>query len=221
MKRILGPGLLLIQCCLGQLQAYAQKSFTEGTLSYALTISPGTANTTDAPIDGQLQITIKEDKLSKELRIGSGMKNLFVVRTQENLAFSLLHTNNKKYAIEFNAAELKKRRQHCDKVKIEQQQEESRTIAGFKVSKATVRCGQDALTVYYTREWKISNDFIFEELPGFEYLPLSFDITDPASGRLLHYELKTCTPEPIDESTFRIPRDHKIITEKEYQQLSR
>jgi hypothetical protein len=215
MKRI-WIGLLALHSCLPAAQA--QKTFTEGTLLYTLTISSATGQ--EATISGKMQITVKGNKLSKEFSLASGAKSLFVVRGDENIAYSLINANNKQYAIEFNAAELKKKKQVCDKVKTTQVPDDKETVAELKAGKMNVSCGTNTAILYYARDWKISNTFIFEEFPGLDYLPLSFDITDHA-GRVLHYELKKCSPEPIDESSFRVPANYKIISEKEYQQLTR
>lgn len=71
------------------------------------------------------------------------------------------------------------------------------------------------MIVYYTKEWNIHNQQLFENFPSFAYLPLSFELKNE-DGSVLHLELLKIEERPMDNSLFEIPKDYKIISDKEY-----
>ncbi len=191
----------------------AQQQFVEGIITYTLSIESPT-NTTK----GTFIITIKGAQIVKELQLGKDFKNVLIFNMNKNTAYSLRKIEGKKYAIQLNAQELRKRQQACEKIVVEPLNSESKIIAGYKAESANVICGSRRSVIYYSKDWTTDNDFLFEQFPAFQYMPLAYSIKNE-DGSILHFEMKLIEARPIDNSTFQVPTDYKIISSNEYQQL--
>jgi hypothetical protein len=199
-------------------RAQAPQQFTEGSISYAVRIEqPGQPA---KPVTGVFNLILKDKQYIKELQLSSGFRNVIIFNTAENKAFSLRQVQEKKYAIQLDAEELKKK-QSCEPYTAEELSSDGRTIAGFSSQRRKVLCGKaDPIILYYTRQWTMPAPDLFQYFPGFSYLPLSYDIRNE-DGSLLHFELQKIEARPIDNGAFRIPADYKLISNEEYRQISR
>jgi hypothetical protein len=61
---------------------------------------------------------------------------------------------------------------------------------------------------------------MFNHLPGISGLPLLFEIAND-DGTIMRFEAEKVVAKPVESSVFKIPADHKIISNEQYRQLSR
>lgn len=197
------------------LSCLAQQQFTEGVITYTVTIESPIGKT-----NGIFTITTKGTQIVKELQIGKDFKNVLIFNMDKNTAYSLRKVEGKKYAIQLNAQDLKKRQQTCEKIILEPLTAATKNIAGYETESANISCGTQRSVVYYSKDWKIDNEYLFEQFPSFQYVPFSYSFKNE-DGSILHFEMKSIEAKPIDNSSFRVPIDYKIISSVEYQQLNR
>lgn len=205
--------------------SYGQQNFTEGMISYAVRIepAPGTDPKAEQVITGEFTITVKGNQYIRELQLSSGFRNRIIFNTDNNTAYSLRQVQNKKFAIQLNAAELLKKQQTCEQSRITaiNCSEPGRVVAGYKVNCMQVACKDKMpMTLYYTKEWQLTSAYLFPDFPSFYNLPLAYDINNE-DGSILHFELTKIEARPVDNGTFRVPADHRIISTEEYRQMGR
>ena len=196
----------------------AQQQFSEGNIVYSVTIEkePGAASQT-----GEFRIILKDKQFSKELSLSSGFNNRFLFNTEDNTIYSLRKVQGKKYAIQLNSEDFKKKQHHCPSVKVEDVGTESKTVAGYTGQRATALCpGTEPAELYYTKEWSMANTELFQNFGGFRYLPLIYDIRND-DGSTFHFVLKKIESKPVDNGAFRIPKDYKLLTNEEYNAITR
>jgi hypothetical protein len=200
-------------------QSNAQQQFVEGVIVYSLRLEPAANATNQNTVNGTFTITIKATKFVKDLQLGKDFRSVLMFNMDNNTAYSLRKIEGRKYAIQLNALSLKNKQQACDQVAVAPINTNAKTIAGFSAASANISCGNQQSLVYYTRDWKSNNDFLFEQFPAFQYIPLAYDIKNE-DGSVLHFELKSLDAKPIDNGIFNVPIDYKIISSEEYQQLT-
>jgi hypothetical protein len=210
-------GLLLLHTA-----GLAQQQFTEGTILYHIRIdqAPGNTTTPGQLMEGDFQITLKGRQLIKELRLSSGFSNLLIFNMTDNTAYSLRRVQNRKYAIQLDAADLNRKQRACEKMVIQDLPADHKMIGGYKALRSNISCGKtDPIQLYYTKDWELAENNLFQYFPDFRYLPLAYDIKSE-DGSVLHFELQRIESKPVDNGAFRIPSDYKVISNAEYQQMS-
>lgn len=197
--------------------SYAQQSFVEGQLTYKVVIVPGdpAVGVKQVSEEGTLVVSIKGNKVIKELKLQSGFTNSMILDGDRS-AYSLRKIGNARYAIQLAASEIEARRKRCSEMQVIDMPVELKTIGAFKTLRAKVVCS-DAGThdVYYTKDWTISSPLLFEQFPRFGFLPLKYSIKND-KGATMSFTLEKVEALPLDNNLFSIPQGYKIISSDEY-----
>lgn len=131
-------------------------------------------------------------------------------------AYSLRKIGREQFALQLDTEQLKKKQMKCATFTTQEYTNDIKSIANFKTEKAKLFCNDaPPLLIYYTKEWTINNEFLFENFPFFQYLPLAYDIKND-DGSLLHFELQKIEATPQDNGSFKVPEGYKIISYEEY-----
>ena len=194
----------------------AQKPFTEGVIVYNVTLeSPD-----HKEIKGVYSFVIKGSEIKKELKLSNGYGDIVLLNCGTGVVYSLQSKNGKKYAIQLNMNDLTKKQEKFVGYTISNEQANNRNIAGLPACKGNVAY-KDGSTVeiYYTKDWSPSQPITYERFPAAKFLPLSFSYTDE-NGMSLHFNAEKIEASPVENAVFRIPTDYKMISYKEYKELS-
>lgn len=198
------------------LHSSAQKVFSEGTITYQVKMGP------DDPEfkPGMYTITIKDDFVKKEMKL-NGLDYIIILNCRTNKVTSLRNLNGRKYAIELKMEDITNDQVKFTGFRVAGETNDNKKIAGCTVHSGTImyKDGSHA-PVYFSRDWKPVQPITYERFPGADFLPLEFFYKD-ASGITMSFLAQKVQPEPIDNAEFRVPLDYKIISNAEYQQISR
>ena len=210
--------IFLLSFALFSFVANGQKTLTEGTLVYNMSVETGSGEpkiadmfdgaTTTIYLKGSLSRTELVSSLGSEATIhdastGTGVilkdysgQKLMITLTAQDWA----QNNNKYEGITFeNTGETKK-------------------IAGFTCKKAIAKLKNGTnFTVYYTTEVNVDNkayDAQFKTLPG---LPVQYEMQ---SGKMtLKFTLASINYDPVSSSKFEIPKSgYRVLTYDETKQ---
>ena len=200
---------------------FAQKNFIEGQITYFVKIESADPKQNDKAIHGTLNLFLKGHLIVKELTLESGFKNTMLYNGNTKAIYALRKMGDEKYALQLDENQIKKKQEKCKKLTIEEVDSEPKTIADFKAQKAKLTCNNtEHISLYYTREWLVGNEHLFEDFPSFPYLPLAYSIKSD-DGNKLHFELRKIEPKPIDNAVFKIPEGYKVISAEEYKTWKR
>lgn len=196
--------------------SFAQNNFVEGELVYSISIESTDANATHINSAGTLTLMLKANSVVKVLELNKGYKNTIIYNGLKKCTHSLRSVGDKKVALILEADQIKKKQERCSSLRVEELKNEPQTILNFKTEQAIIHCNNAIpLQLYYTKDWHISNPYLFDDFPSFQYLPLLFDIKKE-DGSKVHFELKKIEAKPMDNSIFEIPKDYKVISTEEY-----
>lgn len=207
--------LSLVACLLLYIAATAQKPLTEGVIVYKVTIeSPAKG----ARVSGTYTCTIKDQQIKKEIKMNNGYQDVLLFNYGKKTAYSLQVKGDKKYAIQLKIDDFMKKQDKYRDFKLQDREGETKKIAGFTAKEATITYPDSTLAdLYYTPDWYPTQSIIFEHLPGIEVLPLEF--TYDSKKGAMHFLAESVMSKPVENSTFHIPSDFKIISYDEYLQL--
>lgn len=198
------------------LQAIAQKNFIEGTIVYKVKIEKPDPKLALQTSNGTLTLMLKGKVVVQTLSLQSGFKNTMIFNGNTKSVHSLRKIGNETYALQLDTNQVNKKYEKCSKLTLQDYESDIKSIGGFKTEKAKLICNNAApLIVYYTKEWKIENEQLFEDFATFEYLPLSYDIKND-DGTMLHFELQSIEANPIDNNSLKIPDGYKVISYEQY-----
>lgn len=206
----------LIFLLLLSLHASAQKPFQEGVIIYSVTLQSADRK----EMKGTYTFTIKGNEIKKELKLNNGYNDIILLNCSTGTAYSLQAKNGKKYAIQLNMRDLEKKQAQFAGFIINNEQANSRSIAGMAAYKGSISYKDGvAQDIYYTKEWSPAQGITFERFPNSKFLPLGFSYTDE-NGITLRCEAIKIEAGPVENAVFRIPPDYKMISYKEYRELS-
>lgn len=206
---------ILLLCC-GAFNSFAQNNFIEGELTYQVRIESTDAEAAKINSTGTFTLLLKGNSVAKTLVLNNGYKNIFIYNNSKKATYSLRNIGDKKLALLLEPDIIAKKQQRCNSLKIEELPADNRTVLNFRTERAKLLCNNAMpVTVYYTKDWHINSPYLFDEFPSFQHLPLLFDIKNE-DGSTLHFELKGIEAKPMDNSTFEVPNEYKIITSEEY-----
>ncbi|MGC4058929.1 MAG: hypothetical protein QM743_12540 [Chitinophagaceae bacterium] len=213
MKRLIFSLVIATGC---SLHAFAQQSFVEGEITYKVHIEQGDPA---APVqkseDGTLVIRLKGNRVVKELKLNSGFNNTMLLDGDKS-AYSLRKIGNARYAIQLAPSQIAERRSKCTQMELTNLPVEANTIAGFRTLCAKLVCNDAGThTVYYTKDWTISSNLLFEQFPRFGYLPLKYEIKNE-KGATMRFTLSKIESKPLDNTLFLLPDGYKVISSEEY-----
>ena len=206
--------LILLTVCTAA--ARAQKPFTEGTISYKVKLE-----STDHKIfNGTYTFTFKGGQIRKDLKLDNGYTNTELLNIPANEVYSLQSMNGKNYAIQLNISDIVKAQQRYTGYNLTNEQGNEH-IAGCAAYKASLSYkGEAPSDVYYTKEWRPSQSLTFERFPDAGFLPLNYAYKED-NGMVMRFEAEKISAGPVESSVFRIPADHKLISNEEYKKMSR
>ncbi|MFI5196419.1 MAG: hypothetical protein ACHQD8_04955 [Chitinophagales bacterium] len=194
----------------------AQKPFTEGVIIYNVTLE----SAEHKELKGVYTFTIKGSEIKKELKLNNGYQDIILLNCSTGAVYSLQSKYGRKYAIQLNMNDLIKKQEKFVGFTMNNEQANNRNVAGISASKGniTYRDGS-TMDIYYTKEWSPVQGITYERFPNPKFLPLSFSYKDE-NGLALRFDAEKVEASPVENAVFRIPPDYKMITYKEYKELS-
>jgi hypothetical protein len=195
----------------------AQKQFAEGMLTYKVTIEQSADQEGLVQYQGKYIITVKGKLLRKELVMDNGFRNIMLYTS--NATYMLRNAGNKKLAIEMD-------RQEMDNINARYKDfsitngKETKTIAGIEAQRAVITYKDgNHLDLFCTTNWQ-PGEAIFDKFPGITVMPMSYTLKNE-DGTIMHFKLIKAEEKAIENKTFTVPEDYKIMTHKEYEQLAK
>ena len=198
------------------LPTIAQKSF-EGTVTFGLEYKdlPAEMAAMEAMLPDESVTRIKGQKTRVEQSMGMGMSQVVITDIKNESGTLLMDMMGQKMAVSMSKEELEKmEKKGADKKpEFKYSDSETKEIAGYKCSKATVSMeGVGEMEIYYTEDLPAGASKQFEGLKGF---PLEYTVD---SGQFkVKMTAKSVAKEKLDKSLFEIPSDFKKMTFDEFQ----
>ena len=198
------------------LPTIAQKSF-EGTVTFGLEYKdlPAEMAAMEAMLPDESVTRIKGQKTRVEQSMGMGMSQVVITDIKNESGTLLMDMMGQKMAVSMSKEELEKmEKKGADKKpEFKYSDSETKEIAGYKCSKATVSMeGVGEMEIYYTKDLPAGASKQFEGLKGF---PLEYTVD---SGQFkVKMTAKSVAKEKLDKSLFEIPSDFKKMTFDEFQ----
>lgn len=207
--------LLLSILCSGFLAAKAQKTFSEGTLVYNMSVETGSGQPKMADMfDGATTTVFLKGNLSRvELVSGLG-KEATIHNSKNGTAVILKDYSGQKLMITLTSADWETNNNKYKGITFENTGE-SAVISGYKCQKAIAKLSNGTtFTVYYTPEVKVANisyDPQFTSLPG---LAVQYEMI---SGKMqFKFTLAKINFENVPATRFEIPTSgYRVMTYKE------
>lgn len=218
-NRLKNRALVLIVILAGATNStWAQEVFKEGVISYDVTIEgPGDRFEGIKEYKGTYVITIKGAMQRKELKLDNGFQDITIVDGYKNKIYSLREVGKKNYAIELDNNVLQKKHEAWKGFTL--------TGEGTKQTIANVEGYKGVITykngttcdIYYSKDWQPGSG-VYEHFPEINVLPLQY-IINTTGGVNMHFKLRKIETEPVEQSVFRLPKNYKIVSYAEYQQM--
>jgi hypothetical protein len=197
----------------------AEQTFTEGSISYNVVITPAATQQAAAPQKGVYTISVKGNMLRKELKMENGYKTTILYNGNIEVGYSLQLNAGRKYAIQLSRDDLEHEQKPFAGFKTEDLEVAKDIVSMAAQHAKVVYSNKTECDLYYARNWQIADYLTFERFPGIKYLPLAFSYKNE-QGMSFRFEAVQFRPGPVDNAIFRLPQDHKIITNREYKALS-
>ena len=209
--------IILFLLILSHYHTHAQKPFTEGTIVYKVILESA-----DQKIfTGTYTFTFKGVHIRKELKLDNGYQDIELFDCGDNLVYSLQNMNGKKYAIQLSMSDMIKAQEKFSGFRINNEEGNSRNIAGLAVYKGNLNYKDGTGTeIYYTKEWRPLQPISFERFPDAKFLPLNYSYKNE-SGMSMKFEAEKVAASPVESSVFRIPPDYKMISNEEYKKMAK
>ncbi len=199
-------------CCA---TTFAQKPFTEGVITYRISLKAAG----QPEVSGKYIFTVKGMEIKKELSLNNGYTDVTLINTGTGAVRSLQSKNGKNYVIELAMSDLEKKQEKYMGFTLSNEQPAGKSIAGMQASKATINYrGMPSTDLYYTKDWAPTHPILYEHFPNAKFIVLSWAATDNNVAVSLNAE--KVEPGPVENAVFKIPADYKLISYKEYKELS-
>jgi hypothetical protein len=205
--------------------AEAQQKFTEGIITYNITITGKIPTPANEPAltetkSGTMTITIKGDNIREDIKLEDGYTHAQIRNYATGKEIILQTINTVHYAIEINLKDQRKKNAAYYGA-IQQAGNGKKNIAGHEASESTWKYKDGAaLNLYYISAYELDYPEIFDQFPELKGIPAMYDVP-MSNGFTTHFELKSIQAQPIDNVTFRVPEGYRIISRKEYDKLLR
>ena len=203
--------LLFLAFLLLAVRSGAQHPFTEGKIVYNVRLTGPDKRT----YTGTYQFTFKENNLRKELNLPT-FQEVMLVNTIKNTVYSLRNINGRKFAIQLDAGDIQKMEDPFRGFTLTERSGKGKSFAGVSGIRATVRYrnGSEA-DIYYDKSRYAGIPFTFERFPDARFLPLQFAYQE-ADGTTMEFSAEQIVTTGIDNGSYTIPRDYKVISHDEY-----
>jgi hypothetical protein len=197
--------------------AVAQKPFTEGTVVYKVKLE----SEDHKVFSGVYTFTIKGSEIRKELKLNNGYQDIVLLDCGAGTVYSLQNRDGKKYAIQLKMSDLVEKQEKFKGYLVKNEAANQKNIAGYAVYKGDVnyKDGSQA-EVYYSKDWRPAQGITFERFPDANFLPMRFSYEDE-NKMTMEFEVEKVDASPIENAVFRIPPDSRMISYKEYKELSK
>lgn len=218
MKKIQKIGLLLLMLSISVF-SFAQKTVSEGTLVYDITIQSGNKEPqmADALDGGTVTVLIKGGQSRSDM-VSSLGKETTIHDTKAGNAVILKEYSGQKLMITLTRDNWQAKNKAYSDIKFDLT-EETAVIAGYNCKKAIAKMPNGkSFTVYYSPELVVSNkeyNATFKNLPG---LAMQYEYE---SGAMRYkYTLSRINFDPVAASKFDFPKSgYRIMTYEENQQM--
>ncbi len=203
------------------LPAIAQKPFDEGIIRYHAVFKSLNPLKDTKSYDGTYTYTIKGKMVRKELKLDNGYNDIVIMNGNNNTLYTLQTTGGKKYAIQHDMEVHLARQKKFEGFTVKDDGEK-KTIGGYDAQKAVVTYTDGTTkTIYYSKQWQPVFEHTFDRLPGANFIPLEFDVTEDRQEVLIHFTIEKIELTPVENAAFRIPADYKMVSNEEYKELNK
>src|SRR6476620_3887576 len=146
--------------------ARAQSPFTEGTITYSVSIGAVSGDAGFTEHAGTYTITVKGRQVRKDLRMNNGYVNTILFNGLNGQSISLQSSGGQNYAIMLDTADLRDKSRAYAGFTVRDEQG-SAVIAGQPCQKAvlTYRDGSRS-EIYYATAWTSPEESLFDRFPG-------------------------------------------------------
>lgn len=198
--------LFLMGMCTVQ-AGFSQKVFSEGVIVYDIYLNGQSQS------EGQLTLLVKGNKVKRTILMNTGMQNVVITDGVKGTSITLTRIQNTNYALILTPEELQEKNNMFLGAKYAFQ-EEQKSLAGYNCFSAEVSYPNGKKAVfYYTRDLKPSFDAIFSMFPGLNGIPLQYTMAQGPNS--MNFVAKSLNISNIESAEFDIPKDYKIVTQKE------
>lgn len=205
----------VVLALIGSLSLWAQKKFTEGTITYDIVINTGSEKTQAADfLDGATSaVYLKGPKSRTEIISSLGTQTTIIDGPKNNIAV-LKEYGDQKYLIYMTPAEYRQANARAGNVTFTYSNEE-KTILGYKCKKATGTLQSGAsFTVWYTPDLVPENkdyQFANRSLPG-----LAMEFESAMGKMIVTYTVSKISFDPVPAARFDLPKSgFRVMTYKE------
>lgn len=210
------PLLLFISSC----SSSDEKYISEGIIEYdAVVVDQNSPMASVAP--DKMTIKFKDNKSIAELTAGFGLFSTSFIANPENLTtIQLVKLFNKKFAHITDSNAIKEEKTASPKTKITTTKE-TKIIAGYKCKKAIISFEdkeQPTYSLYYTDEINIK-DPNWNVSPYYELKGMLMEYQVKRYGLEMKFTAKSVTKASIEDDLFELPKDYKLISQNEMDQL--
>ena len=193
-------------------QIDAQKIFSEGVIKYDVYV-----NQLDKP-EGIYIVTVKNGFIKRELVMNSGFNNIIFYNHKTGITTSLNVDQGNKYALEMSAAEVQAKNSRFINA-VFTPTNDKKKFAGYSSTSSKVQYtnGESAL-FYYTTDLLPPNESFNIMFPNLQGIPLEYEVKSNETTTIKFVATQVET-KSIDSKIFDIPKDYKIVTQKELEQI--
>lgn len=204
--------ILLIATLFFNINATAQKIFSEGIIKYDVFVNNSTTP------DGIYVITIKSGSIKRELAMNNGYNNVTIYNQKTGKTLSLNVKDDTKYALEITDTELKEKNKRFQNA-VFTPLEKTKKLAGYKCEGSKVNYeNKDEVQVYYTNELVPQNETFNIQFPGLKGIALEYE-TKATPNYVMKFVATIIEVKAIDSKIFTIPENYKIVTKEELSNL--
>ena len=196
--------LLSVFICYSYTIVYAQKKVTDLTLVYDATISTVTGKQKSESIDKTTETIYIKGSMSRA-EMNSGMASFTSIHdSKSGTAVVLQEFGGQKLLIRMTAENWQDKNKRYNDISFINTTE-TKTIAGYKCTKATASTADGAtFTVYYTKDIIPENADYNAEFKNLEGLPLEYELIQ--GNQKIIYTLSKINLNPVPASKFEIPK---------------
>jgi hypothetical protein len=201
--------------------AYGQNTLTEGRLVYDVQMAPTGTNKDLRTKEEKAtySIFIKGAKVCKVLAFeNSGYQSITLYDYNKQTIYALMLYADKKIAVQLLWEDmLEAAKPYLDFKCID---EKNTPSTADSCQEAQILYASGAGTrIRHNAEWKLKQKYIYDRMPGMENVLCRFDY--PIDGVQMVFTLRSVAAELQESAQFRIPPGYKVISHKEYKELTR
>lgn len=220
-KKIIFFSGLAVSCYAGN----AQEKFSEGIISYKITITGKVPTPANEPAltqtkSGVMNISIKGDNVREDIILEDGYNYAQISNYATEKEIILQTINTVRYAIEITLKDQRKKNEMYYGAELSPGKGQQ-VIAGRTAIESSLKYKSGStLNFYYINSYELNHPEVFDQFPELNGIPAIYDIP-MSNGFITHFELVKIDMIPVANAVFRIPEGYRIISRKEYDKLMR